>query len=145
MNTRVGEGFQQEVAKMYVKTNGKNAEHQVCTPLLHSSSGLKHGQICALDENEESMARLKMAIDEWRQSQTEIEELDLIDSAHDSAAHWKLGSQESRVSPHSLETSMASSPAFRSFNMRLREYLAHHHPSHAVQFEDEIKVKLCLF
>lgn len=29
MNTRVGEGFQQEVAKMYEKTNGKNAEHQV--------------------------------------------------------------------------------------------------------------------
>jgi hypothetical protein len=29
MNIRVGEGFQQEVAKMYEKTNGKNAEHQV--------------------------------------------------------------------------------------------------------------------
>jgi hypothetical protein len=29
MNTRVGEGFQQEVEKMYQKTNGKNAEHQV--------------------------------------------------------------------------------------------------------------------
>ncbi|KAJ7107586.1 hypothetical protein C8R44DRAFT_591534, partial [Mycena epipterygia] len=28
MNTRVGEGFQQEVEKMYQKTNGKNAEHQ---------------------------------------------------------------------------------------------------------------------
>jgi hypothetical protein len=28
MNTRVGEGFQQEVEKMYKKTNGKNAEHQ---------------------------------------------------------------------------------------------------------------------
>jgi hypothetical protein len=29
MNTRVGEGFQQEVSEMYEKTNGKNAEHQV--------------------------------------------------------------------------------------------------------------------
>lgn len=29
MNTRVGEGFQQEVAAQYKKTNGKNAEHQV--------------------------------------------------------------------------------------------------------------------
>ncbi|KAJ7465483.1 hypothetical protein FB451DRAFT_1041416 [Mycena latifolia] len=28
MNTRVGEGFQQEVEKMYQKTNGKNAERQ---------------------------------------------------------------------------------------------------------------------
>jgi hypothetical protein len=29
MNTRVGEGFQQEVAAQYKKTNGKNAQHQV--------------------------------------------------------------------------------------------------------------------
>jgi hypothetical protein len=29
MNTRVEEGFQQEVAALYKKTNGKNAEHQV--------------------------------------------------------------------------------------------------------------------
>lgn len=29
LNTRVGEGFQQEVAAQYKKTNGKNAEHQV--------------------------------------------------------------------------------------------------------------------
>jgi hypothetical protein len=29
MNTWIGEGFQQEVSKMYAKTNGKNAEHLV--------------------------------------------------------------------------------------------------------------------
>jgi hypothetical protein len=29
MNTRVGEGYQQEVSRLYKKTNGKNAEHQV--------------------------------------------------------------------------------------------------------------------
>jgi hypothetical protein len=28
-NTRVGEGFQQEIAAQYKKTNGKDAEHQV--------------------------------------------------------------------------------------------------------------------
>jgi hypothetical protein len=28
-NTRIGEGFQQEVSAMYKITNGKNAEHQV--------------------------------------------------------------------------------------------------------------------
>lgn len=31
MNTRTGEGFQQEVEKMYQKTNGKKAERQVCS------------------------------------------------------------------------------------------------------------------
>jgi hypothetical protein len=30
MNTRVGEGFQQEVSTMYKKTNGKCAEYQAC-------------------------------------------------------------------------------------------------------------------
>jgi hypothetical protein len=32
-NTRVGEGFQQEVAAQYQKTNGKDAEHQVLNPI----------------------------------------------------------------------------------------------------------------
>ncbi|KAJ6619355.1 hypothetical protein B0H10DRAFT_1178492 [Mycena sp. CBHHK59/15] len=48
MNTRVGEGFQQEVEKMYQKTTGKNAERQI---------GLQ-------DEREDAMARVKIAIDE---------------------------------------------------------------------------------
>ncbi|KAJ7343738.1 hypothetical protein DFH08DRAFT_214470 [Mycena albidolilacea] len=52
MNTRVGEGFQQEVSEMYEKTNGKNAEHQ----------------ISILDENEETMARLDMQVELWRRS-----------------------------------------------------------------------------
>ncbi|KAJ7689710.1 hypothetical protein B0H17DRAFT_1202163 [Mycena rosella] len=51
MNTRVGEGFQQEVSKMYDKTNGKKCG--------------------ASDENEEPMARIKMAVDEWLKNQTD--------------------------------------------------------------------------
>jgi hypothetical protein len=98
-------------------------------------------QICVLDENEEAMARLKMAVDEWRRGQVEVEELDLIGPATlDSPAHWKLGAPESQISSHGLESLNAGSPAFRGFNMRLREYLAHHHPLHALRFEDEIKV-----
>ncbi|KAJ7354436.1 hypothetical protein DFH08DRAFT_804345 [Mycena albidolilacea] len=57
MNTCVGEGFQQEVEKMYQKTNGKNAEHQI---------GLQ-------DEREEVMARIKMTIDEWRRCQQDAD------------------------------------------------------------------------
>jgi hypothetical protein len=91
-----------------------------------------------LDENEESMARLKMVVDEWKRDQIEEAALDLIESAtQGSTAHWKVGSPEPCVSPHGPET---SNPTFRNFNMWLREYLAHHHPSYTVRFEDEIKV-----
>ncbi|KAJ7836877.1 hypothetical protein B0H14DRAFT_3704427 [Mycena olivaceomarginata] len=81
MNTRVGEGFEQEVEKMYQKTNGKNAEHQIALQ----------------DENEEAMARIKMAVDEWRRSQedpgVEEEERTLIAPANQVLpGHWTLGS-----------------------------------------------------
>ncbi|KAJ6625202.1 hypothetical protein B0H10DRAFT_2161973 [Mycena sp. CBHHK59/15] len=57
MNTRVREGFQQEVSAQYTKTNGKNAEHQI--PIM--------------DEREEAMARIQMAVDAWLESQAEDE------------------------------------------------------------------------
>ncbi|KAJ6485311.1 hypothetical protein C8R47DRAFT_1016572 [Mycena vitilis] len=130
MNTRVGEGFQQEVAKMYEKTNGKNAEHQISMQ----------------DENEEAMARIKMAVDEWRKSQDDPDvddsERELITQSAP-GAHWSLGSPDRVVSIHRLERENDQNPAFRNFNMRLREYIAGHHPSHAVRLEQEIKIKGC--
>ncbi|KAK6967147.1 hypothetical protein R3P38DRAFT_3244617 [Favolaschia claudopus] len=54
-NTRVGEGFQQEVSDQYKKTNGKDAEHQ----------------ISVMDENEETMARLDITVNEWLESHEE--------------------------------------------------------------------------
>ncbi|KAJ6544709.1 hypothetical protein B0H10DRAFT_1970094 [Mycena sp. CBHHK59/15] len=48
-NTRVGEGFQQEIAAQYEKTNGKDAEHQPATR-----------EKLIMDENEETMVRLDM-------------------------------------------------------------------------------------
>ncbi|KAJ7263308.1 hypothetical protein C8J57DRAFT_1070690 [Mycena rebaudengoi] len=110
MNTRVGEGFQQEVAKMYEKTNGKNAEHQISLQ----------------DENEEAMARIKMAVDEWLKNQ---EDSDIVDSERElmaqsvSTAHWSLGSPDRHVSVHRIETEKRGNPSFRNFNMRLREYI----------------------
>ncbi|KAJ6600939.1 hypothetical protein B0H10DRAFT_1824154 [Mycena sp. CBHHK59/15] len=37
-NTRAGEGFQQEIATQYTKTNGKDTEHQVCCSPNHSGA-----------------------------------------------------------------------------------------------------------
>ncbi|KAJ7017193.1 hypothetical protein C8F04DRAFT_979784, partial [Mycena alexandri] len=128
MNTRVGEGFQQEVEKMYQKTNGKNAEHQISVQ----------------DEREEAMARVKMAIDEWRKSQTdadlEASELATIPGA---SGHWKLGSPVPLVSTHPLEAERKTDPAFREFNMRLREYIAQYHPTSQVRLEQQIQVQQC--
>ncbi|KAF7371552.1 hypothetical protein MVEN_00010200 [Mycena venus] len=130
MNTRVGEGFQQEVSEMYEKTNGKNAEHQ----------------ISILDENEETMARLDMQVELWRRSHEEDSNLNLIPSSNpDGANHWKLGSADSRVTPHvhRLEMKYTSNQLFRNFDMRLREYLAYHHPAFSVRPEDNIEIEPC--
>ncbi|KAJ7864479.1 hypothetical protein B0H14DRAFT_2574409 [Mycena olivaceomarginata] len=55
-NTRVGEGFQQEIAAQYLKTNGKDAEHQMS----------------CMDENEETMARLDMRVNEWQRAKRQM-------------------------------------------------------------------------
>ncbi|KAJ7083821.1 hypothetical protein C8R43DRAFT_1115465 [Mycena crocata] len=124
MNTRIGEGFQQEVAKMYEKTNGKNAQHLISSQ----------------DKNEEAMARIKMAV--WQQSQTDS---DIDDSECElvaqpvSTAHWTLGAPDRPISAHRIEAEKRGNGSFRNFNIRLREYIAHHHPSHWVRLEQEIK------
>ncbi|KAK6974605.1 hypothetical protein R3P38DRAFT_3132210 [Favolaschia claudopus] len=128
MNTRVGEGFQQEVSALYKKTNGKDAEHQ----------------ISILDENEETMARLDMAVNAWQESQAESEELKLIaGDDSDQEKHWKLGSPESPILPRRLEVLRSDNRLYHNFDMRLREYLASCHPASPIRLEDDIKILPC--
>jgi hypothetical protein len=94
-----------------------------------------------MDENEETMARLDMLVDLWRRSQEEDNELDLMQPAMDSTAHWRLGSPDSQVLSHHLDVSRDL--LFHDFNFRLREYLANHHGSHLVSSQDDIKVYFC--
>ncbi|KAJ6632248.1 hypothetical protein B0H10DRAFT_2206633 [Mycena sp. CBHHK59/15] len=121
-NTHVGEGFQQEIAAQYQKTNGKDAEHQMSI----------------MDENEETMARLDMKVNEWRKSQEE-DEADPVLPANATTAHWRLGSADARMSSIHLETLYRGNPLFRDFNMHLREYLAGHHPRHPVYDDQDIQ------
>ncbi|KAJ7603425.1 hypothetical protein B0H17DRAFT_1189832 [Mycena rosella] len=121
MNTRVGEGFQQEVTAQYKKTNGKNAEHQMSI----------------MDENEETMARIQMAVDGWLKSQEEDEKESLLGPSNSgSSAHWKLGSADPRR--HATNTIR-----HREFNLKLREYLARYHPSHFVRPDQDIQIEPC--
>ncbi|KAK7059317.1 hypothetical protein R3P38DRAFT_2495841, partial [Favolaschia claudopus] len=125
-NTRVGEGFQQEVSAMYQITNGKNAEHQMAL----------------IDENEETMARLDMHVDTWKKSQKVEDEL--IPSPNPASRdHWSLGAPDKRISPYALESKEHKNPLFRNFNMKLREYLARHHPSHSIRLEDDLEILPC--
>ncbi|KAJ7780305.1 hypothetical protein DFH07DRAFT_683355, partial [Mycena maculata] len=88
MNTRVGEGFQQEISTQYKKTNGKNVEHQMSI----------------MDETEETMAQIDMLVQQWHENQLEVEdEGQLLPTNSKSLAHWKLGSPESRVSTICIE------------------------------------------
>ncbi|KAF7344148.1 hypothetical protein MVEN_01705000 [Mycena venus] len=121
-NTRVGEGFQQEIAAQYKKTNGKDAEHQMSI----------------MDENEETMARLDMKVNEWQKSQEE-DETDPVLPSHTTTAHWRLGSANARMSSIRLETLYRDNMLFRDFNLRLREYLAGHHPKHPVYDDQNIE------
>ncbi|KAJ7472475.1 hypothetical protein FB451DRAFT_1469161 [Mycena latifolia] len=128
MNTRVGEGFQQEVAAQYKKTNGKNAEHQ----------------ISIMDENEETMARIQMAVDGWLKSQEEDEQDPVLGPSNiESPAHWKLGSADPQITTVRLGAVGQSNPSFRDFNLMLREYLARHHPSHVVHPDQDIQIEPC--
>ncbi|KAJ7214959.1 hypothetical protein GGX14DRAFT_359868, partial [Mycena pura] len=128
MNTRVGEGFQQEVSAQYTKTNGRNAEHQ----------------ISIMDENEETMARLDMLVEMWQKSQAEAEadaERDkdsTLSLGSESRGRWQLGSPEPRMTTVRFEATNRDNPACRDFNMRLREYLARYQPRHPVDLETDI-------
>ncbi|KAJ7665693.1 hypothetical protein B0H14DRAFT_2658450 [Mycena olivaceomarginata] len=117
-NTRVGEGFQQEIAAQYLKTNGKDAEHQKQWP------------------------RLDMRVNEWQKSQ-EADESDPVLSAHAPTAHWRLGSPDPRTTSIRLETLHRGKPLYRDFNMRLREYLALSHPNYPVTDDENINIELC--
>ncbi|KAJ7777849.1 hypothetical protein DFH07DRAFT_730860 [Mycena maculata] len=128
MNTRVGEGFQQEVAAQYKKTNGKNAEHQ----------------ISIMDENEETMARIQMVVDEWLKNQEEDEKEQILGPSNtESPGHWKLGSPDPRITTIRIETVNQGNLLFRDFNLKLREYLARYHPSHVVRPDQDIQIEPC--
>ncbi|KAJ7729860.1 hypothetical protein DFH07DRAFT_781831 [Mycena maculata] len=85
-----------------------------------------------MDENEETMARLDMKVSEWTKSQ-EDDLKDPVLPSHVDTAHWNLGSADPRMSSVRIETLNRGKPLYRDFNMRLREYLATHHPNHPIE------------
>lgn len=79
-------------------------------------------QISLQDENEEAMARIQMAIDEWEQSHKDTDldnsEREVISQTM-STAHWTLGSSEHCISLHHFESKKArQSSATSTFDFK---------------------------
>ncbi|KIJ44791.1 hypothetical protein M422DRAFT_251780 [Sphaerobolus stellatus SS14] len=110
-STRPGKGFQQEVQQAYDQTNFEMQSHRY-------------------DENQEVIARIRMAVDRLdAQSSLEREELDSTDggplaSPSETEAHWALGSPLSKCDPKRLEEANSQHPGFHRFTTRLTEFLS---------------------
>ncbi|KAJ7062531.1 hypothetical protein C8F01DRAFT_1281311 [Mycena amicta] len=141
MNTRVGEGFQQEVEKMYHKPNRKSAERQASSRLISLLMLTLWLRRLACRT---SVRKRWRVFDDWRRSQKAVEldegEQTIIPASNaTTSGHWRLGSPIRGVSPQRVEAERADDPAFRNFNMCLREYIARHHPAQQVRLEEHIE------
>ncbi|KDR80463.1 hypothetical protein GALMADRAFT_92870 [Galerina marginata CBS 339.88] len=147
--TRVGEGFQQESSQAYDQTNGKNAEDQMAK----------------IDEKQEAIAKIRMAIDndiaarakiaaEAGISSGDFEEDSLPILARSAWAapnnvdgqspHWKFGSPEKPINSRALdtETSGLDDSSIKDFDERLRDFLSSCLPDEAIRYEDPILIRL---
>ncbi|KAJ7899708.1 hypothetical protein B0H13DRAFT_2234203 [Mycena leptocephala] len=123
-STRPGEGFQQEAHEAYIRTNGKDAAHQMVR----------------IDETQEAIARIRMKIDNYDKAQCESEEIEesLDETPVDpqDAAHWAFGAPV----PGHLMNSRGSLP-FGNFDFRLRQFISETFPKEYIKFEDTIMIR----
>ncbi|KAG5650062.1 hypothetical protein H0H81_000906 [Sphagnurus paluster] len=143
--TGVGKGFQQESSQTYDQTNRKNAEDQMAQ----------------IDEKQEAIAKIRMAIDnnaaacakidaEAEISYDDFEEdgsMDLgqsiwaaLDTLNGHSPHWKFGSPGKPTNSRTLETKMSSldDSSFKEFDERLRDFISLCIPDEALHYEDLI-------
>lgn len=114
-----------------------------------------------IDEKQEAVARIRMAIDNDEKARQNLEEIDNLDEevlepeSRSPTTTWRLGSPEGKKrNLHVLASDFAATnPNYGSLDERLRNFLAYHMPKEAVQIhlEDDIYVSLnflifyCLF
>lgn len=159
-STRTGEGFQQEAAQAFEQTNMKDAERQVCVLQIFSSMILTHDfrEMCIIDEKQEAIARIRMAIDNNKKAHLDLESMeDIIENEVEvdlarelkSSKTWRMGSQEGRkMNFRVMVTGLAKAdPRYHNLDERLRDFIACNLPEEAVQmkFEDDINVSLGFF
>ncbi|KAG5633260.1 hypothetical protein H0H81_009345, partial [Sphagnurus paluster] len=124
--THVGKGFQQESSQAYDQTNRKNAKDQMAQ----------------IDEKQEAIAKIQMAIDNDAAARAKIDaeaeisydnfeedgSIDLgqsiwaaPDTLDGHSPHWKFGSPGKLINSHTLETEIVR------VTLRHKDILGHHY------------------
>jgi hypothetical protein len=113
-----------------------------------------------IDEKQEAIAKIRMAIDDDVAAHARIEAeateagistkaVDMSvwaapDNVNGHSPHWIFGSPEKPIDSRILETDMCAqgNPSFKEFNVRLRDFLSLCLPDEAIRYEDPILVSL---
>jgi len=123
---------------------------------------LNVAQMAQIDEKQEAIAKIRMAIDHDFAARAKIEadaevnsEEDLLpnlarsiwaapDSVDGHSPHWEFGSPEKPINSRALETEMSAlgDASFKEFDERLRDFLSSCLPDEAIQYEDPILVSV---
>ncbi|KAJ7048129.1 hypothetical protein C8F01DRAFT_1072674 [Mycena amicta] len=154
--TRTGEGMHQEVAQHYMHTNFRDVEPQ----------------IAHRDEEQEAIARTRLAVDDFFRGARSEREGDQEEDANlrkelsqfrdgsnrriphskipaaSTLDNWVLGSALRVGDSRSYEElHAANDPAFRNFDPRLRNFLRDTFPGENLGYEDTVKIEIfrCLY
>ncbi|KAJ6493758.1 hypothetical protein DFH09DRAFT_1337978 [Mycena vulgaris] len=131
-STRPGEGFQQEAAEAYNRTNFKDVA----------------SQMNRVDETQEAIARIRMAIDKYDKQQEEDERADEDDfdaapkiSVRTSAS-WRFGAPQRLTNSKAFEQFLVSAGhPVKHFDLMLRDFVAENFPGDRVSFEQHIQIQ----
>lgn len=104
-----------------------------------------------IDEKQEAIASIRMAVDNDNLAQLTSEDSDLklcdvdpdLDSESESQ-HWQLGSPEGKRSNLRVMSAELGSERveYRRLDERVRDFIACHMPEEAVRYEEDIHVSL---
>jgi hypothetical protein len=107
--------------------------------------------MCVIDEKQEAIARIRMAVDNIRRARLEdiIESEVKVDPESKSSKTWRLGSQEGKKMNFRIMVAgfAKADPQYHNLDERLRDFIACNLPEEAVKmkFEDDINVSLGFF
>ncbi|KAJ7166717.1 hypothetical protein C8R46DRAFT_996401 [Mycena filopes] len=131
-STRPGEGFQQEAAEAYSRTNFKDVAHQMNV----------------IDETQEAVARIRMAIDKYDEQRADDEkedepELDETpNEGSENLASWRFGAPDRLLNSRSFEGYLeAAGHPVKDFDLMLRDFIAEQFPDDRVTYEQRIEIR----
>jgi hypothetical protein len=110
-------------------------------------------EMCIIDEKQEAIARIRMAIDNNKKARLDLESTEdiiesevKVDPESKSSKTWRMGSQEGKKMNFCIMVAdlAKADPRYHNLDKRLRDFIACNLPEEAVQmkFEDDINVSL---